>query len=60
MPGIKLSAEMKQKLVNLEGEISDARKEIETAKSVGIDVKQFEDQLNKVVKLRESILKHYG
>lgn len=57
---IKLTAEQKKSLLDLEADIKLLKIEIERAKRAGIDVADLEADYNKAVKLRDGILKEYG
>lgn len=56
---ITLSKEDYETLLRLEEDIKQAQYEIERAKRVGLDVSEFEKQLNEAIELRRKILEEY-
>lgn len=60
MEPIKLSPEMKTKLLNMEEEITAVKAELAKAKKVGINVSTLENRLEKALQLRKLILENYG
>jgi hypothetical protein len=56
---ITLSKEDYDKLLGIEADLEHAKFELERAKKVGIDVKDIEAELNKVIDLRKRILEEY-
>lgn len=57
---IKLSEEEKVMLRNLDKDFEFLEKEIERAKSVGLDTSEIEEQLNFLKSLRDKLLETYG
>ncbi|MEM1558222.1 MAG: hypothetical protein QXG12_06490 [Thermoproteota archaeon] len=56
---ITLSKEDYDVLLKLEEDIRQAQYELERAKRVGLDVSEFERQLNEAIELRRKILEEY-
>lgn len=56
---ITLSKEDYETLLRLEEDIKQAKFELERAKRVGLDVSEFERQLNEAIELRNKILEEY-
>jgi hypothetical protein len=56
---ITLSKEDYEKLLGIGADLEHAKFELERAKKVGIDVKDIEAELNKVIDLRQRILEEY-
>jgi len=56
---IKLSSLAKQSLIDLEDTIKDLQFEIEKAKLAFIDIGNAEEQLTKLIKQRDGLLKYY-
>lgn len=59
-PTIKLSPEQEQVLRDLEEDIEVAKRELERAKSIGIDVSDLERKLEEAIKMRDELLRLYG
>ena len=57
---IKLSEEEKVMLRNLDKDFEFLEKEIERAKSVGLDTKEIEEQVKYLKELRDKLLATYG
>lgn len=57
---IKLSEEEKTMLRNLDKDFEFLEKEIERAKSVGLDTAEIEEQVKYLKELRDKLLKTYG
>jgi len=56
---ITLSPEQYKALKDLESQIEYARRELERAKRVGIDVTPLEEEFNRIVELRNRIMEEY-
>jgi hypothetical protein len=59
MQKITLTPEQWKALKDLDVQIEFARREIERAKKVGIDMSTLEEELNRLVELRDRLLEEY-
>jgi len=59
-PLVKLPAEIKTQLEGLEATVKRARRDIETMRKLGMDVKPLEDKLEWAESARKTLLSEFG